>query len=168
VDTRPIAQGISRRVSTRCRCPTSVPAERCSAHGGWPGRVHRKRSGKHPPPCSPSRPRNRANCLRTMTSCCCGSSPHFQSPISAACFLESTISVKSTVAKSRCLGGHTKATRSNRLSSTLPIPCEQDHGRSLLRPCIAPTCRGWPAHSDVQRRRTWPKSISIVPMLEAC
>src|SRR6266567_4090390 len=37
--------------------------------------------------------------LRTRTWCCCSSSSHFRSPIFAACFVESTISVKRTVAK---------------------------------------------------------------------
>ena len=39
--------------------------------------------------------------LRTRTWCCCSSSPHFRSPISAACFVESTTSVKRIVAKVR-------------------------------------------------------------------
>ena len=49
----PRSMNYGKRVSTRCRCPTSVPAERCSSHSGWPGRVHQKRSGNNPPPCSP-------------------------------------------------------------------------------------------------------------------
>ena len=32
--------------------------------------------------------------LRTRTWCCCSGSPHFRPPISAACFVESTISVE--------------------------------------------------------------------------
>ena len=66
------------RVSTRCRCPTSVPAARCSSHSGWarpgPSKAIRKRS----PAAFASRPRNRANSLRTRTWCCCSSSPHFR------------------------------------------------------------------------------------------
>lgn len=49
----PRSMNCGTRVSTRCRCPTSVPAERCSSHSGWPGRVHQKRSGNDPPPRSP-------------------------------------------------------------------------------------------------------------------
>jgi hypothetical protein len=103
----PRSMNYGKRGSTRCRCPTSVPAERCSSHSGWPGRVHQKRSGNDPrrvrlpateprqtiaPPCSPPGHESR-NSLRTMTRCGCGSSPHFRSPIFAACFAESAISV---------------------------------------------------------------------------
>jgi hypothetical protein len=102
----------------------SMPNERTCREALSPRRMARpgpsKAIRKPSPAVFTSRPGNRANSLRTMTWCCCSSSPHFRSPISAACFVESTISVKRTVAKSRCLGGHTKATRSKRLSSTLP------------------------------------------------
>ncbi len=65
--------------------------------GPGPSKAIRKPS----PAVFTSRPRNRANSLRTMTWCCCSSSPHFRSAIYAACFVESTISVKRTVAKIR-------------------------------------------------------------------
>ena len=67
-----------KRVSTRCRCPTSLPAARCASHSGWarpgPSKAIRKRS----PAAFASRPRNRAQLLRTRTWCCCSSSPHFR------------------------------------------------------------------------------------------
>jgi len=90
-----------KRVSTRCRCPTSVPAARCSSHSGWARPGPSKAIRKPSPAVFTSRPRNRANSLRTRTWCCCSSSPHFRPPISAACFVESTISVKRIVAKVR-------------------------------------------------------------------
>src|SRR5713226_84345 len=49
----PRSMNYGKRVSTRCRCPTSVPAARCSSHSGWARPGPSKRSGNHPPPRSP-------------------------------------------------------------------------------------------------------------------
>ena len=76
----PRSMNYGKRVSTRGRCPTGVPAERCSSHSGWarpgPSKAIRKPSPRrvHLPATEPR------NSLRTMTWCCCSSSPHFRSP----------------------------------------------------------------------------------------
>jgi hypothetical protein len=75
----------------------SMPNERTCREMLIPQRMARpgpsKAIRKPSPAVFTSRPRNRANSLRTITWCCCSSSPHFRSAISAACFVESTISV---------------------------------------------------------------------------
>jgi hypothetical protein len=75
---RPRSMNCGTRVSTRCRCPTSVPAARCSSHSGWarpgPSKAIRKRSPRRVrlPATEPRQ------LLRTRTWCCCSSSPHFR------------------------------------------------------------------------------------------
>ena len=74
----PRSMNCGKRVSTRCRCPTSVPAARCSSHSGWarpgPSKAIRKRSPRRVrlPATEPRQ------LLRTRTWCCCSSAPHFR------------------------------------------------------------------------------------------
>ena len=57
----PRSMNYGKRVSTRCRCPTSVPAARCSSHSGWARPGPSKAIRKPSPAAFASRPRNRAN-----------------------------------------------------------------------------------------------------------
>jgi hypothetical protein len=86
----PRSMNDGKRVSKRRRCPTGGPAERCSSHSGWarpgPPKAIRKRS----PAAFASRPRNRANSFAQGRDVAAAVQPISD----AACFVESTTSVK--------------------------------------------------------------------------